>query len=510
MKILLARKILLTAIFSLFALGANAQTKTYDVDVGVIGGGAGGVTATLVAAENNLSVVLLEKMAFLGGGGNHFEGTYASESPMQIEENNPYSPEFAFKQIMNFHHWRIDPKLLRTFINATGDNIRYMMAHGVEFEKIQTMQPKNANRTWHVLKNNTGATMINAFVRDIKKYPDVTILSKTSGKKLIQDDTGRVTGIIAEDTAGNEIIINAKAVIVATGGFAMNREMVLKYLRFPLEGQGAAGRVGDGVNMMMAAGADTVNMELGAQAGPCFDVDGSYTFGHGAKYLAIGALVLQPFLHVDMTGDRFFDESQPLEFMSNAIEARGGKTWHIINQQVLDELQNGKGLAKNHGNMLVRGARLDNLQTILQQAMAEPGPVVVKANTLDELAVATGMDPRILAASLERNNRYARQGYDEEFYKDRIYLRSMEEGPYYAVKTVIKMFATLGGARVNEKFQVLDKQRQIIPGLYAIGQDAGGLYSDSYDMSIAEGTASAFAITGGRLAPLAIAEEVKK
>ncbi len=485
--------------FCLMAVQSFAEDKVYNVDVCVIGAGAGGTTAALSALEQGFSVVLLEKMPGLGGGGNFMEGTYAAGSRMQIKENYPYNPEYGFKQIMDFHHWRIEPKLVRTFINATADNIDFLLDHGVEFEGIKTMFV-GYNLTWHVFKDNTGATMIKAFVPLIKEKGGI-ILTETPGKQLIQDKSGRITGVIAENADGERITVNAKrGVIVATGGFAMNREMVKKYLtRFPLEGQGAKGREGDGINMMIAVGADTANMDLGMQSGPCFDVDSSLTFGNNVKYAAFGAVVLQPFLHVDMQGERFFDETLSFEYMSNAIEKRGGRTWNIMDQAIIDDLQHGNGVVRNHGNILVAGDRLKDLDKLIVEAMKEPGNVVVKAKTLDELAKKTGMDPVKLKQSVANINKYAAQGYDEEFYKERKALRKIEKGPFYAFKTVLKMYATLGGAKINENFQVLDKQGKVIPGLYAIGQDAGGLYSDSYDMHIAEGTGSAFAIAGGRL-----------
>lgn len=485
--------------FVLFAVGVNAADKTYDVDVCVIGAGAGGTTAALSALENGLSVVLLEKMPGLGGGGNYMEGTYAAGSRFQIKENYPYNSEYGFKQIMNFHHWRIEPKLVRTFINATAGNIDYLVDHGVEFEGIRTMFV-GYNLTWHVFKNNTGATMIKAFVPMIKSKGGI-ILTETPGKKLIKDNKGRITGVIAENADGDKITINAKrGVIVATGGFAMNKDMVKKYLtRFPLEGQGSKGREGDGINMMIEAGAATLNMDLGMQAGPNFDVDSSLTFGNGVKYGAMGAVALSPYLHVDMQGERFFDETLPLEYMSNAIERRGGRTWNIIDEAIVRDYQHGKGVARNFGNMYVAGDKLENFDKLIAEAMKEPGQVVVKASNLDELAKKTGMDPIKLKQSVANINKYAEQGYDEEFYKERKYLRKIEKGPFYAFKTVLKMYATLGGAKINENFQVIDVKGNVIPGLYAIGQDAGGLYSDSYDMHVAEGTGSAFAIAGGRL-----------
>ena len=97
-------------------------------------------------------------------------------------------------------------------------------------------------------------------------------------------------------------------------------------------------------------------------------------------------------------------------------------------------------------------------------------------------------------------NELTAMGKDEDFYKDAQWLREVKTGPFYAIKGSLRTYATTGGSAVNEHFQSLTPAGQPIPGLYAIGQDAGGLYSDSYDMHIAEGTASSWAICGGKLA----------
>lgn len=133
-----------------------AAEKVYNVDVCVIGVGTGGHYGCPFRFGTG-AVVLLEKMPGLGGGGNFMEGTYAASSRMQIKEYYPYNPEYGFKQIMDFHHWRIDPKLARMFINSTADNIDFLLDHGVEFELIKTMFVRY-NLTWHVFKDNTGTT----------------------------------------------------------------------------------------------------------------------------------------------------------------------------------------------------------------------------------------------------------------------------------------------------------------------------------------------------------------
>ena len=120
------------------------------------------------------------------------------------------------------------------------------------------------------------------------------------------------------------------------------------------------------------------------------------------------------------------------------------------------------------------------------------------------------MDPERLKKAVDRMNAMTDNRKDDEYYKDPQWLRYVKKGPFYAIKGSLRTYATVGGANVNENFQPLTPDGRVIKGLYAIGQDAGGLYSDSYDMHIAEGTASSWAINGGRLAVEHIRTVLKK
>ena len=144
------------------------------------------------------------------------------------------------------------------------------------------------------------------------------------------------------------------------------------------------------------------------------------------------------------------------------------------------------------------GTKFSNFDELF--ARGEKDGFCFKAATLEELAAKTGMDPQRLTATASRMNELVKLGKDEDFYKDAQWLREVKTGPFYAIKGSLRMYATTGGASVNENFQPLNADGEPIPGIYAIGQDAGGLYSDSYDMHIAEGTAASWAINGGQLA----------
>ena len=110
------------------------------------------------------------------------------------------------------------------------------------------------------------------------------------------------------------------------------------------------------------------------------------------------------------------------------------------------------------------------------------------------------MDPAILKASCDAMTKYAREGKNAQFGKDPYYLREVATGPFYVVRGKLNTLTSLNGVRVNADLQVLTKEGHVIPGLYAIGHDAGGMYGDSYDLKVGEGSASSFAVNGGRIA----------
>jgi fumarate reductase flavoprotein subunit len=489
-------RVFVISLFVVMFATVSFADKTYDADVVIIGAGAGGTTAGVAALDEGFSVIVLEKMPTLGGSGNYMEGTFALESPMQIQENIAIPVEEQFNRTMDFHHWRINAHVLNNWLKETGSGIVWLMSKGIKFEKVTTAFP-NGYRTWHMFEGGHGSSLIKLFSEEIKKKGGL-ILTETPAERLIMEN-GKVVGVIASDDSGKVTVKAKKAVIIASGGFPCNDEMIKKYL--PYKGYtflGAEGRTGDGIRMMEAAGAELANMNVVMQAGLWLkDVPSAYLFSRNAKYTKLMAAVYQPYLKVDVRGNRVVNETKPLEFLSNAFEEAGGEAFVVFDENTKLEMQN-VGLIAGWFGLVKRMEKFSDFDAVFSEAIKDK--VAFKANTLDELAKQTGMNPAILKKTAERMTAMTKEKYDDQFYKSHTWLRALDKGPFYAIKTSLRMYSTAGGAKVNEHFQVLTKDFAPIPNLYAIGQDAGGLYSDSYDMSIAEGTASSWAINGGRLA----------
>ena len=244
---------------------AMAKDIAMTADVVVIGAGTAGTAAALAAAETGAKVITLEKKATVGGTGNFSEGIMAVESSMQRDWNYNLTKDQAFKMIMDYGHWRGDARMVRAFLEKTASTIDWMKSYGVKFEKLYSNYPGGLY-TWHIYEGR-GAGWINLFQ---KKYAEMgqKLLLETPAKSLIQKD-GKIVGVVAENDDGDKITIKAGAVIIATGGFGANPEMMKKYMRFPgVDGLAQAGKTGDGINMAWNAGAGKDGTEVQASYRP--------------------------------------------------------------------------------------------------------------------------------------------------------------------------------------------------------------------------------------------------
>ena len=215
----------------------------------------------------------------------------------------------------------------------------------------------------------------------------------------------------------------------------------------------------------------------------------------------VRALFRQGLLYVDSTGSRFFNEELTIDWpqASNAIARTGEWTYIVFDEATKREFSTeGKGYPNPCGNFIQRHQAATQLDALLKANEAK-GNVFI-GNTIEEVAKKAGMDPATLKASADMMTKFAKEGRDDQFGKDKYYLRAVSEGPFYVVRGKLNTLTSLNGVKVNADLQVLDKNDHVIQGLYAIGHDAGGVYGDSYDLKVGEGTASAFAINSGRMA----------
>ena len=498
-------KMLALAAAVIMSLPAWAD-KTYNADVVVVGAGAGGTVAAVSAVEGGLKTIMIEKNAFPGGAGLFMEGSFGVQTPYTKAKGMKWTATDAFNAMAEYHHWRINAPLVKAFVELSGDTIQWVEDHGVKWKEVKTAWRDKAEQTWHIYPyaGSLPKTMVELF-----KKEGGTLLLNTPGEKLITKD-GKVTGVIAKDTkTGEKVTINAKNVILATGGYSFNTKMVKDLTGIDMTPVGTPGRTGDGINMAFEVGAVGDNMGGMMMNGAFMPAEGEAICNGANK--EVRALFRQGLLYVDGTGNRFFNEELTIDWptASNAIARSGEWTYIVFDEKTKEEISTkGKGYPKPCGNFIQRGQHATQLDALLKANEAK-GNVFI-GNTIEEVAKKAGMDPATLKASCDAITKYARQGKDEQFGKDPYYLREVATGPFYVVRGKINVLTSLNGVKVNAGLQVLDKNDHVMPGLYAIGHDAGGVYGDSYDLKVGEGTASSFALNSGRMAVMTILKEEKK
>jgi fumarate reductase flavoprotein subunit len=463
-----------------------------EADAVIIGSGVSGLAAAVTLAEGGASAVVFEKQPSIGGTSNNFRGIFAVESEMQRERYITYSRDQAFKNIMEYSHWRANPRLVRAIVNESAGTIIWLKKQGVEFTTAATNLP-NSPQTYHVVKG-TGEAVVKALAARARAL-GVTIITATPVKRILKAD-GRITGVMTE-SGEREMQVRAKIVLVASGGYANNKEWIKKYAGFELGVEvipvGNTGKMGDGIRMAFEIGAAAEGLGL-------LEV---LRDGHidQSQSMHLGLSVVQPYLWVDDQGERFCDEGITYfdTTMGNASVREKGNTYSIFDSSLKQYMME-QGVDKAMAPELPPGTRLVNLDRELEAAVINQSSAVFKAGSVRELALKIGVDPRKLQATVEEYNRFCAQGHDEVFAKDPQYLKPLKGPQYYAIRAQTAFLGTLGGIKINQKTEVMDQQKRAIPGLYAAGFDAGGMYGDSYCITNSTGLSSGFAVNSGRLA----------
>lgn len=501
------------ALASSFSFPAFA-TQQLTTDLVIVGGGLSGLAAAQSAVDQGVKPIVLEKEAALGGGGNFPEGSLGVGTRYQKEHGINTTVEQVLTAALQFHHYRADPDVLRVLIAESGKTIDWVMDKGAEMRGIRTMYPKEESlMTWHLFKGGA-AGIIQRFAKEVRAKGG-KILTETPAQKLIVEN-GKVVGVEAVDAEGEKILIHAKKVILATGGFESNKEMLAKYVpdssalgmfepvwyRGPVtDGKNGDGRTGDGIRMAQLIGANVKGMHALAGNAPYLADMPPINQFMGDDYLKQGRCALaQPWLWVDQHGKRFFNESRGSVFVDvyNAMTTAGGVMYNIIDQEKYDLLVN-KGALLPFNAIVHAGVPLTALPKTFEVGMQRGW--AFKADTIEDLANQIGVPPANLKATMKKVNQYAKAGKDPEFGRlpEHLSTFNLNKGPYYALKGIRAFFLTLGGVAVNPKFEALNPQGDVIDNLYVTGQDIGGLYDSSYDLRC-EGSASSFAMTSGRLA----------
>jgi len=457
--------------------------KDFKTEIVVIGAGGAGLAAAVAAAELGAKVTVLEKRRVSGGNTVFAAGMFAAETSMQKGMNIDARNEDFYKIAMNYAHYRLNGRLVRAFIDKSSDTVRWLEKKGIKFERLFTWYPNQVLRAQHCA-NKFGPDVIRLLVGDCNKM-DVKIFTNTPARKILVDSSGTITGVLA-GRRDNQFKVAARAVVIATGGFGGNKRLLKKYCPDYTEDFVNRGipMMGDGFLMATDIGAATEGEGTLQLEGPFFP-------GYGPLW----RIIEEPgTLWVNKRGERFTDEaiaSNDFESVNAVIQQPGKVSYTLFDEEIKRGFLR-DGLVRVLGRPVTPEGLEEELRTY-----SEKGEVKI-SNEWDEIAGWIGASPGVLKANIEEYNVCCDNGYDSVFAKDRRYLQPLRRPPFYAVKGYPSYLTAIGGIKINHKMEVLDKSDNIIPGLYAAGNDTGGWELDTYNALLTGATVS-FALSSGRI-----------
>jgi fumarate reductase flavoprotein subunit len=388
---------------------------------------------------------------------------------------------------MAYAHWKINPEIIRTFINRSGDTIGWLEEKGVRFQDVPNFYYNQVPRLYHV-PEGYGAGLVRALLARCRELR-VSIHTETAAIQIIRAKEGDVRGVLAV-SGDKEVMIGAKCVIIATGGYSGNKEMLKRYCAEYTEDAFINGieHMGDGLRMAVDIGASTEGLGNVLFMGPFFK---------GSLRVSVVAVESNT-VWVNKRGERFIDESTYLPAESaNALNRQPGKISFTLFDEAIKQSFIKEGLIKGVHRLFPSGTRMTEIDRYLRKE-ANNGQAKI-AHSLKEIANWIGTDTEALERSIMVYNRSCDRGYDNLFYKDHRYLQALKTPPFYALNCHQAFHCTIGGIRINYRMEVLDHKDRPIPGLYTAGNDAGGWESETY-CYLLSGTALAFAINSARIA----------
>ena len=491
---------------------ANGETVSYDADVVVIGAGGAGMTAAMTAADAGQKVVILESQAMVGGNSARATGGMNAAKTVYQDENEfdqaagvektlaTAAEKYADNETITAlaktvsEQWAAyqanptgyfdsvelmeldtmvggkginNPELVKTLCEGTADAIDWLDENGITLHNVSSFGGASVKRIHRPVNEegkvvSVGAYMIPLLQENCEKR-GIDIVLNTTVDTILTDANGAAVGVSGTDKDGNTVVVNAKSVILATGGFGANLDMVTQY-KPELAGfmtTNAAGAQGQGIEMATAIGAGTVDMDQ-IQIHPTVEANTAALITEGLR--GDGAIL------VNANGERFIDEVGTRDVVSAAeIAQPGSYSWLIVDQAMVD------------ASSVIQG--------YIKKGYTKTGA------TYEELAKELDVDPATFANTMETWNGYVEAKNDPDFGRTS-FANPLNNGPYYAIKVTAGVHHTMGGVTINSATEVLKEDGTVIPGLFAAGEVTGGVHGANR----LGGTAVADFVVFGRIA----------
>ena len=505
----------------------TSTTKAKDieetVDVVVVGAGGAGMTAAITATDAGKKVIVVESQPIAGGNSvRSTGGMNAAKTPYQdknefkeaagVEKTLATAAEkFADNETITAlaatvkSQWdayqanpqgyfdsvelmeldtliggkgKNNPELVKTLAENSAAAIEWLASIGAEVKNVGAFGGASVKRIHRPVNADGKVTAVGAYIVPIleKNLQDrnVQFLFDTTANEIIMKD-GKAVGIKATGKDGHKVTINAKSVVIATGGFGANAEMVEKY-KPDLKGfatTNAEGAQGQGIDMATAVGAATVDMDQ-IQIHPTVHIEED-----GNAHLITEGLRGDGAILVNAEGKRFYDEVSTRDKVSAAIIAQPDKSaWLVVDQSMVDKSAVIAGYIKS--GYTVTGA------------------------TYEELAKAMGVDEATFVSTMNTWNQAVEAKSDAEFNRTS-FANPLTTAPYYAIKITPAVHHTMGGIVINPKAEVLNEKGEVISGLFAAGEVTGGVHGANR----LGGNAVADFVVFGRIAGQSAADNAK-
>ncbi|MRS15490.1 flavocytochrome c [Enterobacteriaceae bacterium RIT691] len=416
--------------------------KNYDVVV--VGSGGAGLAAAIQAHDEGASVLIVEKMPTIGGNTiKASAGMNAAETRFQRVKGIQDSKELFYAETLKGGGNKNNPELLHRFVENAPEAIEWLARRGIMLNDITTTGGMSIDRTHRPRDGSAvGGYLISGLVRNVTKR-GIDVMLETSVDEIIFTD-GEVSGVRLLTEEKETVTVQAKSVVVATGGFSANSAMVVKY-RPDLDGfvtTNHKGATGGGIALLERIGAGTVDMgEI--QIHPTVEQNTSYLISESIRG---GGAIL-----VNQQGSRFYNEMSTRDKVSAAIIALPEHFAYIV----FDEHVRAKNKAADE--YIAKG-------------------LVTSASSPRELAAKLGMDEHAFLATLERYNGFVEKQHDDDFGRTTALRAPINEGPFHAIQIAPGVHHTMGGVTINTHTEVLNLEHQVIPGAYAAGEVVGGIH----------------------------------
>ncbi len=424
--------------------GAAATAKAADTscDIVVIGAGGAGLSAATEAASKGAKVIVVEKMPIIGGNTNYATGGLnASETSIQEKLGIEDSNDVFFTDTMEGGKNINDPALVREMVEQSAGTVDWLIGLGADLTDVGIMAGSTNRRTHRPQGGAAVGGHLSKVLTDAAKKAGVDIRLETKAVEILNRD-GAAAGVKVSGPAG-DYTIGAKAVIVASGGFGANPELVVSY-KPSLAGFGTTnhpGATGDAIALVAPFDAAFVDMEQ-IQTHPTVVPVKNTMITEAVR--GNGAIM------VNREGRRFESELATRDVMSDAILNQTGKTAFLVFDQGVRE-------------------SLSAIETYVKQGLLTQG------DTPEALAAALGIDPAAFTETISVYNGYVDAGSDAGFGRGAL-PRKLETGPFYAVEVGPAVHHTMGGLKINPQTEVLNASGAVIPGLFAAGEVTGGVH----------------------------------